>query len=138
MTRTPTVHSLRERSALEAYRALGPSPSDHSVLAVHCAAGHHVGGIYRTPRGLLYVGVPWAHGHGDRDRHDAAHHGGHRDTPWVDWLDADIDLDQDLQGVQGVAVEDTIPAGCECGRRTLSRARLAQAVQDGTRRMVID
>jgi len=134
MTRTPTVHSIRERSALEAYRALGPSPSDHSVLAVHCAAGHHVGGIYRAPGGLLYVGVPWAHGHGDRDRHDAAHHGGHRDTPWIDWLAVDAGPD----APHGAPPDDTIPAGCECGRRTLSRTLLAQAAQEGTRRMVID
>jgi hypothetical protein len=97
-------------------------------LAVHCACAHHVATVYRTPSGLLYAAVPWRHGHGDRDRHDAAHHGGHRDTPWLDWLDAD----------QDVGLDDPLPAGCECGARALSRRRLLAAVAAGEHRIVID
>jgi hypothetical protein len=128
MSRTPTVHSIRHRAAEEALRALGPSPSDHAALVVHCACAHHVATVYTTPGGLLYSAVPWSHGHGDRDRHDAAHHGGHRDQPWLDWLDPG----------DGVSIDDPLPAGCECGTRSLSRGRLLVAVTSGERRMVID
>ena len=128
MTRTPTVHALRQQSATEAYRALGSSPSEKVLLAVHCADAHHVAAVYDTPAGAIYVSVPWAHGHGSRDRHDAAHHGGHRDEPWIDWL----------RLADGVGPDDPLPAGCECGKRILSRRLLQQAIDAGDRRIVID
>jgi hypothetical protein len=98
------------------------------VLVVHCASGHHVGALYRSPAGLLWAGPIWARAHGDRDRHDAAHHGGHRDTLWMDWV----------AGGQGVSTDDPLPAGCECGPRALSRVRLLAAVAEGVHRLVID
>jgi len=128
MTRSATGHAVRQRSAETAYRALGPSPSEHAVLVVHCAGGHHVAAVYATGSGLVYASVPWRHAHGDRDRHDAAHHGGHRDTLWLDWLATD----------GGVSADDPLPAGCECGARTFTRARLEQAMADGVHRLVID
>jgi hypothetical protein len=128
MTRSPTVHDLRRRAAEAAFRALGPSPGEHALLVVHCARGHHVAGVYPSVDGPVYVGVPWAHGHGARDRHDAAHHGGHRDVPWIDWLEPG----------EEVGVDDPLPAGCECGMRSLSRRRLVTAVADRLGRMVID
>ncbi len=120
--------SLRRQAATTAFQGLGPSPSERALLRVHCAASHHVAGVYRTPGGAVYASVPWRHGHGDRDRHDAAHHGGHRDEPWIDWLDAG----------DGVTLDDPLPAGCECGARSLSRARLLDAIAAGDHRMVID
>lgn len=93
------------------------------MLTVHCAAGHHVGVVYRTPGGLVWAGIPHAHSHGGRDFVDAAHHGGHRDTPWVDWL---------------AAQDYPLPAGCECGPRSLSRARLLEVVATGDHRLIID
>lgn len=128
VTHTPTVHSLRQRSAAEAYQALGPSPSEKTLLVVHCADAHHVAAVYDTPTGPVYASIPRAHSHGARDRHDAAHHGGHRDEPWLDWL----------RPGGGVDLDDPLPAGCECGGRTLSRALLVQAIDAGERRMVID
>lgn len=107
---------------------MGPTPSDHLLLAVHCAQAHHVATVYTTPSGPLFVSHPRPYAHGDRDRHDAAHHGGHRDDPWLDWL---------APG-EGVSVDDPVPAGCECGRRSLSRARLLAVITSGDRRMVID
>jgi hypothetical protein len=128
MSRTPTVHSLRQRSAVQAYRALGPSPSEKALLVVRCARSHHVAAVYDAPTGPVYRSVPWAHGHGERDRHDAAHHGGHRADAWFDWLRPGRDVDLD----------DALPAGCECGARTLSRRLLLKALDAGDRRMVID
>ncbi len=128
MTRTRTIHDVRRASAARVFAALGSSPSEESVLAVHCAAGHHVAAVYDTPSGPLYVSVPWAHSHGDRDRHDAAHHGGHRDDPWMDWLLPD----------DSVSIDDPLPAGCECGKRILSRARLLAAMDEGETRIIID
>lgn len=128
MSRGKTVSASRRSAAAAAFGALGPSPSEHLLLAVHCARSHHVAALYRTPAGAVYVSVPRARSHGHRDRHDSAHHGGHRDRPWIDWV---------APG-DGVAPEDPLPGGCECGPRSLSRTRLIRAVEDGERRLVID
>lgn len=122
-----TVHEERAQAAEAAVRGLGPSPNRHRSLAVHCSRSHHVASVYSTPGGQVYTARPWAHGHGDQDRHDAAHHGGHRDAVWADWLDPG---DPSL-------VEDGLPAGCECGPRSLSRAVLRDALAAGTRRLVV-
>ena len=123
-----TVHEVRAHAAGAAFRALGPSPNLHRVLAVHCARGHHVAGVFRTPEGPVCVTRPRAHAHGDRDRHDAAHHGGHRDTDLVDWLEPGVPPE----------VDDAVPAGCECGPRSLSRTALRAAVAAGEHRLVVD
>ncbi len=128
MTRSPSIHASRQAAAQTAFDGLGPSPSDHLLLAVQCAQAHHVAALYRTSSGVVYVARPQAHSHGDRDRHDAAHHAHHHGTPWVDWVEPG----------EGVALEDPLPAGCECGARSLSRALLLQAVADGEHRLVID
>jgi hypothetical protein len=104
------------------------------LLAVHCAQAHHVATVYTTSVGPIYESHPRAHSHGGRDRHDAAHHGGHRDTPWLDWLAPG----DGIGGVGGTTLDDPLPAGCECGARSLSRARLIAAVEAGDRRIVID
>lgn len=121
-------HSVSQRGAETAYRALGSSPSKHIALAVRCARGHHVAAIYRTPQGLVYAARPWARSHGDRDLPDAAHHGGRRVALWFDWL---------APG-PGLTIDDPLPAACECGRRELSRSRLHDAMGDGSKRLVID
>ena len=135
MTRSPTATSIRRGSALEALDRLGTSPSDSAVLTVHCAAGHHVGALYRTPDGLVWAGIPHAHSHGGRDFVDAAHHGGHRDSPWVDWVSSGRYLGG---GVDAVRPGDPLPAGCECGPRSLSRLRLLEAVAAGDHRLILD
>lgn len=123
-----TVHEARAKAAGAALHALGPSPNQHRVLAVQCASAHHVADVYRTPGGLVYAARSWAHSHGDRDRHDAAHHGGHRDAQWVDWLGPGT----------GELVSDDLPAGCECGPRLLSRTRLQHAIDGGSHRLIVD
>ncbi|MGB8380398.1 MAG: hypothetical protein WCG47_03955 [Dermatophilaceae bacterium] len=121
-------HGISQREAETAYRALGSSPSQHVALAVQCARGHHVAAIYRTPQGLVYASRPSARSHGDRDLPDAAHHGGRREAFWFDWLTP----------AAGLTMDDPLPAGCECGRRELSRSRLGEAMRDGGKRLVID
>jgi hypothetical protein len=128
MSRSRTVSAARRSAAAAAFRALGTSPSEHLLLAVHCARSHHVAALYSTPTGVVYVAVLQARSHGDRDRPDVAHRGGHGEQPWVDWI---------APG-DGVAPEDPLPAGCECGPRSLSRTRLLQAVESGEHRLVID
>jgi hypothetical protein len=128
MNGRPSEHSRNQLKAQEAYRALGPSPSEHVALAVHCASGHHVAAVYDTPGGLVFAAHQWSHSHGDRDRHDAAHHGGHRDALWFDWLVPS----------PGLTDDDPLPAGCECGQRSLSRSLLRAALAAGDRRLVID
>ena len=121
-------HGISQREAETAYRALGSSPSEHLALAVQCARGHHVAAIYRTPQGLVYAARPAARSHGDRDLPDAAHHGGRREALWFDWL---------APG-PGLTIDDPLPAGCECGKRQLSRSRLRDAMNDRGKRLVID
>lgn len=122
------MHQERREQAEAALRRLGPSRDASVLLAVHCADAHHVATVYGTELGPVYAGVLRTSSHGARDRHDSAHHGGHRDRPWVDVL----------QPADGGGTDDALPAGCECGRRSLSRALLLQAIAVGTRRMVID
>jgi hypothetical protein len=95
---------------------------------VHCAQAHHVATVFTTSTGPLYVSHIRPHAHGARDRHDAAHHGGHRDDLWLEWLTPD----------GAVSIDDALPAGCECGPRSLSRARLLAAITAGERRLVIE
>jgi hypothetical protein len=128
MSRSRTASASRRSAAAAAFAALGPSPSEHVLLAVHCARGHHVAALYSSTAGVVYVAVPRARSHGHRDRHDSAHRGSRGDLPWIDWV---------APG-DAVAAEDPLPAGCECGPRSLSRLLLLQAVADGDRRLVID
>jgi hypothetical protein len=133
MTRSPTIRAARERTAIEAFDSLGGSPSKDMLLAVQCARGHHVAAVYATPQGRVFVSLPRAHAHGRRDRHDAAHHGGHRDQPWVDWIEP-----AGSSPGNDVSPDDPLPAGCECGPRSLSRSLLLQAMTERVPRMVID
>jgi hypothetical protein len=127
MTRSPISHLPRRAAAQAALDALGPSPAAHTILAVQCTRSHHVAAVYSSPDGMIFSSVVRRHAHGDRDRFDAHHHGHGPQRHWVDFLlpGTDADLDDDL------------PAGCECGRRTLSRAVLAQAIREGERRVLV-
>jgi hypothetical protein len=132
MTRSPISHASRRAAAQAALDALGPSPGAHAILAVRCARAHHVAVVYASPDGLVYAATDLQrHSHGDRDRFDSHHrepgHGHAGRQPWVDFLLSGADPD----------VDDVLPAGCECGRRTLSRAALAQAIREGERHVVV-
>lgn len=133
MPHSPRSHLPRRAAAQTALDGLEPSPGAHAILAVQCARAHHVAVVYASPDGLIYSAPQLRrHAHGDRDRFDGHHrepkhsHAGPR--PWVDFLVPGADP----------TVDDELPAGCECGQRTLSRAALTQAIREGERRLVID
>lgn len=111
----------RGREARRAFEALGPSPSEHAILHVECAHSHHLAGVHETSAGLVYHTLLHSKAHGDRDRFDSGHHGSQLGRDWFDVLDAG----------DGPAVDDDLPAGCECGPHTLSRRGLLAEVAAG-------
>lgn len=117
--------------ARRALDALGRSPSEHARLSVQCAHGHHVATVYDTPSGLVFAGRVQARGHGRRDLPDTPHRGHPAVGPWVDLLDPAHPADPAL-------ADEPLPAGCDCGPRSLSRPLLLQAIRDGAHRLVID
>lgn len=90
-------------------------------LRVRCGRGHHVATVFDTPAGLVFHSVIGTHAHGDRDFVDTGHGAHDLGTRYVDLLAAD-----------GI-VDDALPAACECGPHTLSRAQLTQAIADSER-----
>ncbi|MEZ5186221.1 MAG: hypothetical protein R2720_10785 [Candidatus Nanopelagicales bacterium] len=111
----------RRQRAAEALAALGMHRSDHQRLSVQCARSHHLAGVYETDAGLVYAAIEGPHAHGSRDRVDTAHHGGPRGTEYADMLAGDAMSD------------DGLPAWCDCGSHTLSRAGLLSEVESGSR-----
>jgi hypothetical protein len=81
---------------------------------VQCPNSHHVAAVYETEEGLVYYSIEGPHAHGSKDRIDTAHHGGSRGSEYVDLLVGDP-LD-----------DDALPAWCDCGPWTLSRANLVE------------
>ncbi len=130
MATTPVSHADREQVARRGLDLIVDRPSDFEVLNVQCTRGHHLAGVFRTPDGLVYQSRPLGHrhSHGDRDRYDAAHHHGDESPPWVDLLEVP----------PSAAVDDGLPAWCECGARTLSRAQLLHWIAEGEHRVNLD
>ncbi|WP_245401914.1 hypothetical protein [Nocardia albiluteola] len=92
--------------------------SEHVLVHVRCGRGHHIAMVFDTPAGPVFQSAPGPHAHGARDFVDTAH-GAHRHgSRYVDLLAGDD------------TVDDALPASCECGPYTLSRARLQQAIAD--------
>ncbi|HEY5184079.1 MAG TPA: hypothetical protein VIM19_04040 [Actinomycetes bacterium] len=129
MATTPLAHADRERLARRGLALIEDRPSDFTLLSVQCTHGHHLATVYRTADGPVYqsTSLGHSHSHGDRDRYDGAHHGDVT-PPWVDLL----------QVAASAAVDDGLPAWCECGARTLSRAQLIQWIADGEHRVNLD
>lgn len=123
-----TSHEVREAQAREAFEALGASPSEQAVLQVHCSAAHHVAAVFRTGAGPVYHSILHFKAHGRRDYEDLGHHATRLGTDWFDLLEPGPDP----------LVSDELPAGCECGPRTLSRALLLEQVAQGVGRVVVD
>ncbi|RDI60459.1 hypothetical protein DFR76_11589 [Nocardia pseudobrasiliensis] len=95
---------------------------DEKVLVqVRCGRGHHVAMVLDTQVGPVFRSMTGPHAHGSRDFVDAGHGIHHHGTPYVDLL------------AGGDLVDDALPACCECGPHTLSRARLQQAIADRQR-----
>lgn len=91
------------------------------LLTVRCPRSHHVAEVLDTAEGAVYRSVVGSHAHGDRDYVDTGHGSHQRGTAYVDLLSAEDPRD------------DALPAGCECGPSTLSRARLRLAISAGER-----
>lgn len=121
---SPTQRGAHARSAVE---QLGGAARDQVRLQVHCAQSHHLARVIDTPEGLVYAATVHGHGHGSRDRVDVGHHGDRRPHPWYDLLD-----------VSGMSADDGLPAWCDCGSRSLSRAAVLGWVRAGERRVVVD
>lgn len=100
--------------------------SDNRVLAVQCANGHHIAGVYRTEAGPVVQAATGRHSHGKRDRVDTPHRGTSSSGVWTDLLEA------------AAFADDTFPAWCDCGPWTLSRSDLAAWITGGERRVVLE
>lgn len=111
----------RRRRAGQALADLAGPRSEHQRCSVQCAASHHLAAVYETGAGLVYHSVEGPHSHGSKDRVDTAHHGGPRGREYVDLLVGDAMSD------------DGLPAWCDCGPHTLSRAQLLADVAAGRR-----
>jgi hypothetical protein len=111
----------RRRIAARALEALGPNRGDAQRLSIQCPRGHHVGAVYETDVGLVLRALTGPHAHGSKDFVDTAHHGGSRGTEYVDLLEPASPAD------------DQLPAWCDCGTWTLSRAEVRREVRPGHR-----
>lgn len=117
-------HHDRAAQAESAWAALPHGGHDAIVLRVVCTRSHHVAAVYRTGAGLVYRAPVRPRSHGDRDLPDDPH-GGQGPHAWLDLLEA-------------VDADDAMPAWCDCGHRTLSRASVREWVHSGAGRVVIN
>lgn len=126
MTTTPLPLSEREKVAREALDALGDRRSEAAVLHVNCAHSHHLATVFETARGAVYLATVHGRSHGRRDREDTPHKP-HGEALYVDLLAPSY----------GSQADDTMPAWCDCGQRSLSRAALQEWIGAGERRVVV-
>ena len=117
----------RRQVARDAWAALPHGGREALRLQVQCARGHHVAAVYDTPAGWVFAAPVRAHSHGSRDRIDDPH-GSHGIETWVDLI-APID---------DLLVDDSVPAWCDCGPRTLSRADMLGWIAAGERKAILD
>jgi hypothetical protein len=127
MTQYASTHESRQQAARSAWSELPHGGRQSVRLDVQCAHGHHVAAVYDTPAGWVFVAPVRGHSHGSRDRVDEPH-GSHAVDTWIDLI-APVD---DLQ------VDDSVPAWCDCGPRTLSRAAMLEWIAAGEHRVVVD
>jgi hypothetical protein len=113
----------RRQIAQAALEALGTRRSDWLRVEVQCGKSHRVAAVYDTHAGLVYASVTGPHGHGARDfvRPEQRRRCGGKE--YTDLLSSDS------------VVDDTLPAWCGCGPRTLSRAELITAVREYRRHL---
>jgi hypothetical protein len=115
----------RQRRAAAVLAAVPAPAHDSRVLDVQCTHSHHVAAVFTTADGPVVQTHRGRHAHGQRDRVDTPHHG-HPTSAWTDFVDA------------GPLADDKLPAWCECGPWTLSRAELAAWVAAGEGRVVLE
>lgn len=121
MTHQRTRTEMRQHRAERGLAALGIHRSDHQVLAVQCSRGHHVAAVFKTDEGRVYRSLIGPHSHGSKDFIDTGKGGSPGGKEYVDLLVAEAWADDDL------------PAWCDCGPRTLSRAELLSLIRTGER-----
>ncbi len=119
---TTTQRTAAARAACE---GLADGGHEDSVLHVQCARSHHLAVVFDTPEGLVYRSTVRPRSHGSKDRLDELH-GDAVPEQYVDFLDA------------GAVADDALPAWCDCGARTLSRASVASWVAGHEHRVVVD
>lgn len=119
MSGSKTISEERRSGAMRALDALGAHRSDHQQLRIQCGHVHHLAAVYSTPAGLVYTSRTGPHGHGSKDFIDTGRGGSRGGAEYVDMLGADP------------GVGDSLPAWCDCGPRTLSRAELLGYVRAG-------
>lgn len=112
--------------AQQALASVSHELSAARVLAVQCANGHHVAGVYRTEAGAVVQAATGRRSHGHRDRVDTPHGGAGHPQPWTDLLEA------------APFADDTVPAWCDCGPWTLSREQMSGWIEAGERRVVLE
>ncbi len=115
----------RRNAAESAWAALPHGGHDQVLLQVQCARSHHVAEVYDTAAGPVYAARVRSRSHGSRDRVDEPHGDGRVDR-WFDLVTVNDVHDDDL------------PAWCDCGHRTLSRAALTEWLGAHETRVIID
>jgi len=121
VTQGPTPTGRRS-SAAAALAELGAHRSDHQRLSVQCPHSHHVAFVYETGAGLVYAARTGPHSHGSKDRIDTDHgaRGGREHAELL---------------VANPMADDALPAWCDCGPRSLSRAALLAEIEAGHRKL---
>ncbi len=119
MTHQQTGTDMRRDRAERGLADLGIHRSDHQLLGVQCSRGHHVAAVYKTDEGRVYQSVIGPHSHGSKDFIDTGKSGSRSGTEHADLLVAEAWAD------------DNLPAWCDCGPRTLSRAELLGVIRAG-------
>lgn len=127
MTQQASTHESRRLAAHDAWALLPHGGRDAIRLQVQCARSHHVATVYDTPAGWVFVAPVRGHAHGSRDRVDEPH-GSHPIDTWIDLIAPADELH----------VDDSLPAWCDCGPRTLSRAELLSWISAGERRVIVE
>jgi hypothetical protein len=128
MNRISSSPAERRAAAQAAVAELGGHRSKHLRLDVRCRRSHHVAAVYEADGQLVYTAVVGPHGHGGRDFVGTGHGADRQGRRYSDLLDiGDSPFD-----------DDELPASCECGPRTLSRAALSDAIARYQRNMLVD
>lgn len=109
----------RRGRASRALKRLGSHRSDHQKVGIQCRRAHHLAAVYQTADGLVYEARIGPHSHGSKDFIDTGRDGSQGGVEYVDFLEA------------GPTVDDSLPASCDCGPRTLSRVELLAFVRAG-------
>lgn len=126
MKQQQSTHESRRQAARDAWAALPHGGRDAVRLQVQCARSHHVASVYDTAAGWVFTAPVRGRSHGSRDRIDEPH-GSHEVATWIDLI-APMDDPH---------VDDSVPAWCDCGRRTLSRAEMLGWIAAGERKVVV-